>query len=443
MNTMKPGSDWFFIVSVLTLHLFYFLWQVIHGNYLLSDSFEYLMAASNIREEFLLYCGDLEKVVNYDLFTKRPPVYPLFLAACQWISSGFVFVTIVQNALSIFSLLLVRSIFIQLGYSTKYDLLFVFLLIFSPAQYIYANMIMSETLLQFLIIIAFWSFTKFIKSGLYIYSIAYGVAIFLCLLTKPVFTYFIYVNLLFFIWLAIKRSSFKPILVSLIPLLFLLGYQYRNYNATGVFETSSIARINLLDYNTRHFLINTVGYDESDSIISDIKERAKQTLNYKQEAAFIESEAIGIISRIPLSYALFHLKGIFGFFLDPGRFDMVNFFNPDFEKGSGLLLQLNKYGLLSAVKYLFGHSFLLVAALFAVGLAKLFKLILFLPAAFRLNKSSLSKGFVALLIVYTAVLTGPLGASRFFMPLEPLYLGFVLLFVSEYKNKDNTKVNRE
>jgi len=252
----------------------------------------------------------------------------------------------------------------------------------------------------------------------------------LCVLTKPVFVYFVFVNVLYFLWISIKRATAKPLLISLIPLIFLFTYQYRNYRQTGVFEASSIVTINLLDYNAYFFLVKTQGQQAADSAILNIDSLSKLRGTYKEEVAYKKQQATAIVMKQPVCYALFHTKGIAGFFLDPGRFDLVNFFNLKSEKINGLLYQINQVGLIGAFAFLFKHSFVLLLFLTLIFLFNTFKFLCFVFFIFRHNSNKYFKGFVLFLILYVAFLTGPIGASRFMMPLLPLYIGCCLLFLS-------------
>jgi 4-amino-4-deoxy-L-arabinose transferase-like glycosyltransferase len=424
-----------FLILIVILHLGFFLWQVFQSNFYLKDSYEYLKAAANLRSDHLLYCGDLTKPFNYDLFTRRPPVYPVFLAASQMVSSGLIFVLIVQNLLSIFGIYLVRRMLLDFGYSTKYDILFIILLLFTPSQFIYTNLIMSETLLQFLIILLVWFFIKYNKNEKFIDGVWYGIIVTLCVLTKPVFVYFIYLNVLYFIWLSYRKRTFKLLLLGLIPFIFLSAYQIRNYNNTGVFETSSIGRSTLVSYNVNLFLVKTEGVCAADSTISSIDSLSKLKNGYKEEVAYREEQTLSVIMKHPIRYALFHIKGMTGFFLDPGRFDLVNFFNFKNEKNSGLLYLINEKGIKGTIAFLMKDSPGRLIILLIVGFFNLLKAACFLLFIFsrKINKGVL--WFIVFLIFYIALLTGPLGASRFMMPLLPLYMGCCLLFVSGIKVK--------
>jgi len=434
---IKTGKDRFFLLAIVLLHLGYFIWQIIHGNYFLRDSYEYLHAAANLKSDFLLYSGEITKPIIPELFTRRPPIYPLFLAVCQLISPSMVLVILLQNILSIAGIILVRKIILNYGYSDKYDILFIVLLLLTPAQFIYANMIMSDTLFQFFIILLVWFFIKYMNEKRYLYGFLYAIALALSVLTKPVFVYFIFLNVLFFIWISIKRVTLKPLLLSLIPLILLFTYQYRNYRQTGVFEVSSIVTANVLDFNINFFLAQTKGMKTADSTISAIDSISALQGTYKEKVAFKKQHTITVIKQQPGRFFIYHTKGVAGFFLDPGRFDLVNFFNLNAEKTNGLLYLINQVGLKGALEFLLKHAFLLLLCLAIIFIFNILKFLLLIGFIFQRHINKYLKWFILFLIFYVAFLTGPLGVARYMMPLAPLYIGCGLIFLSHIFNQNS------
>lgn len=436
----NPGKNRFFIISIVFIHVCFFVWQILHGNYLLTDSLEYLKAAANLKSDFILYCGDLDKPVITEFFSRRPPVYPLFLVACQLISPGMIVVIVIQNILSITGIHIVRKIILNFGYKEKYDPLLIVLLLFTPAQFIYANMIMSDTLFQFFIILIVWFFIKFMNERRYIYGFFYSIILSLSVLTKPVFVFFIFANVLFFIWISFKRASLKPLLLSLIPLLLLFTYQYRNYRQTGVFEVSSLVSTNLVHYNAYFVLVYSEGLQKADSTIAYIDNFSKHRKTYKDDVVSQKQQFIEIVKKYPVSYAIFHAKGMAAFFLDPGRFDLVSFFNPNAAKGNGLLYYINQDGLKGTLAFLFSESFVLLIFLVLIFMLNIFKLLCFIRYIFqRSYVNTYGKWFVVFLISYIAFVTGSIGLSRYMMPVVPLYIGCGLLFLSQ-TNDDNSEI---
>ncbi|WP_299520932.1 hypothetical protein [Winogradskyella sp.] len=147
------------------------------------------------------------------------------------------------------------------------------------------------------------------------------------------------------------------------------------------------------------------------------------------------STAINHIKKDLLSYLVFHAKGAVRIFIDPGRFDMVNFFklNSDVKNEVGLLKQINEGGLKSAIDYLKTQPLLIIICFNLVLLFNLIKFLGFLWFLIRkLKQSKLIIWIIFGFILYIAGLTGPLGASRFIIPVLPLYLFISLYGISDF-----------
>jgi len=127
-----------FWIGAVGLHLFAFIWQISGHLVFTKDSYEYIEAAGNF------FGSDDINNTNPFFITKRTLGYPFFL----WIlglKSTFVF--FVQNCLSLFNLWLLSKLVNKQQPKFKFIGL-TLLLILSPAQIIYANLVMAEILLQ-------------------------------------------------------------------------------------------------------------------------------------------------------------------------------------------------------------------------------------------------------------------------------------------------------
>jgi hypothetical protein len=230
----------------------------------------------------------------------------------------------------------------------------------------------------------------------------------------------------------------KPLLLSLIPLLLLFTYQYRNYRQTGVFEVSSLVSTNLIHYNAYFVLVYTEGLQTADSTIAYIDNFSKHRKSYKDDVAFQKQQFIEIVKKHPVSYAIFHARGMAAFFLDPGRFDLVNFFNPNAAKTNGFLYHVNQKGLRGTLSFLFSESFVLLIFLAIIFTLNIFKFLCFIRFIFQSNTiNAYGKWFILFMILYIAFITGSIGISRYMMPLVPLYIGCGLIFVSHNPNPDS------
>lgn len=414
-----------FILWVILLHLPYFIYQCIRQQYFLTDSHEYLLEANNILDSFTAYASDLNETINVDLYTKRPLLYPLFL-----ILGGLqpIVISLLQIALSVTSIAYLREGMLKIGYSNEKDKWFLMLLAGSISYFIYSQMVMSEILLaailHFFVYYNILLFTSYSVNRLFIVQ----ALLILGFLTKPVLFPFSFAYFLFLLIVFRKRWSIKFIGVAIIPLLVILSIHFINLKRTNVFHFSSIQRINLLDYNTKYYHTNTFGNDYAEAFNDSIKQISNH-LSYAKKYQMESQVAKSEMTKSLFSYAVFHIKGSIRYFLDPGRFDIFNFFGETNSDQVGFLKVINEDGLSGVFSYLKKQNIFLLILL-AVSL--LFNGIRFIGLLFfsikTLRKPNTIYMLILLLVGYFAAVTGPIGASRFVVPII-IILNFITLLV--------------
>lgn len=99
------------ILTLIITHLIFFLIKISLGNYFLVDSYEYLQLSENILTHFEFYSYDLNAEIDYASYTKRPPLYAIFILITSFLLQSTVLTLIVQNILSVFSILIALKIF--------------------------------------------------------------------------------------------------------------------------------------------------------------------------------------------------------------------------------------------------------------------------------------------------------------------------------------------
>ena len=127
------------------------------------------------------------------------------------------------------------------------------------------------------------------------------------------------------------------------------------------------------------------------------------------------------------------------FFLDPGRFDIAQFLNLRNAAEQGLLAQARAGTLPAAVMRL---PLALLGLLGVVLIANVMRLLLAIRGFTLLGRGSsvLRRGrWVALgIILYVSLMTGPLGAARFLVPVWPLLMSFALFGLKQGTNDTQT-----
>ena len=148
-------------VIILIIHAIFFSFKVILGNFFLDDSYEYWHLAKNIKDSFDFYAADIKATIFFENYTKRPPIYGLFILLTSFLLHSKISVLIFQNILSILSVFICLNLFNQY-YKNINHKIFIPFFITSLSQFIYSNYIMSEILFQFFIIMLCYLFHEII-----------------------------------------------------------------------------------------------------------------------------------------------------------------------------------------------------------------------------------------------------------------------------------------
>lgn len=419
--------------SVLAgVHAAFFVYQIFHADPYLSDSYEYLHVARNLVEHGALYAGDLTGTTDPSLYTKRSPMYPLLLAVTGAHTGFFAGVLVVQNLLSLLNFYLILRLLQRLKRRENLEWAALALILAFPSQFVYANMVMSEILLQTCLVAAFYAFSLYALEGSSRALVAYNVFLAAAALTKPVMYLFVLPNLAWLAFMTWRRRDVRCIASAVIPLVLILAYSGWNLHRTGHFHFSSIQATNLLDYNTRYLLIQTEGVDVADSLVTAVHQEADDANTFAEEQEILHDGSWELIRpRLP-SYVLFHLRGVVGFFLDPGRFDLYNFIGIPSGK-AGLLYHFSAEGPKGVWTYLRSQPALLVIILLIIAAANLIRTVGLAASAFARVPVEIKWGLL-LIVGYVAAATGPVSAARFAVPVSPLILLAVLIVLADVRD---------
>lgn len=405
---------------VLAVHLAFFVFALIQKPRPLPDSHEYLQAASNLYQEGTLYAGDLSEPLREEAFTRRPPLYPLFLGFALFAGS-IVPVLLLQMALSMLSIVLIYSMFIN---NAKIAWLPLLLLLMTPAQFIYTNLVMAEIPFQFILVLMLWCIYRYSESpspGKYIWL--FNLLLTLGMAAKPVLFPFAIAWVVISVVAFIRQRKAVFLLALLLPFAWISAYTMRNYSKTESMQYSSIQTTNMLNYNLRYFIMASEGKQAADKKVDDIYKLCEEESSFKLQNKCLQEGARGVILEHPLKYAWFHIKGSLRFFLDPGRYDLVKFFKVQKGDAPGFLYHLNEHGLKGIPGFLKLQGPMIVGMLALIFLFKVIKIIGLLLYLFKGTHPALVRWLLAGLVLYLALITGPLGASRFILPVELLIIG--------------------
>jgi hypothetical protein len=413
-----------FWILLISLHLLFMGKQLFWGNSILQDSKEYLYAADNLLNNQTLYSWNLNHAYNPDWLSKRPILYPLILAIFKTLSFGynFIFLFLVylsQNAASLFSFYICVKIFnfFEININWRHASVFT---VFSLSQYIYCNTIMSETYLQ--LCLSAIVFIQICKPPNVKWSIISTFLIMSGLALKPVLMPFAYAYPIICLLRLLPKFDIKYFLPSLLPVVFIFTTITWNQSRTGYRQYSSISTINLLHYNTYTMLMFKYGEEKADSMVDDIHFKGNLLGSYASKQMYISNSCKSLISKNLDTYIFLHLRGMVFCVLDPGRFDLSQFFG--LSHGKNLLYETNKdHALIRVFNSILNPLGIILVVLFIFNVFKIILVVKFLI----LTKISL---FIKLSLLcfpfYIIFLTGPIGASRFLVPVIPFLFTMVL-----------------
>ncbi len=390
-----------------------------------ADSREYLQAADNVRHHFILYAGDIQQPINPALYSRRPPLYPVFIFLSTLVFKNHQFIILTQIALYLLNLLLLWKILscFKLSSITK-DLILILYLLY-PSHIIYTHMIMSEIVLQTFLLWALLQFLQFQLTHQLKHLFWYNIAVSLAVLTKPILLYFWIPNLILHLWLFMRDRRKQIVVMSLLFIFTISSWSMRNYFHTGYFHYSSIKNFNLLYYNTHSFLTYKYGSEQAEKFILELESKT-QTLNFAESNRLIEKSCFAVLSANAIDYSLYHLRGAFFFFIDPGRYDIYQFLGLPAE--TGFFHLISRQGIVGILNQLKNIPPLVIGYLFLMASINI---LLFISLIVFILKGHLPrelKWFIVGVVCYFAVMVGPLGASRLRMPVIP-YLMMTVPFL--------------
>lgn len=409
-----------FAFWLVLAHVIFYALQCFFTSVSLEDSVEYLQMAENIWKSNKFYSAPLEEPINEVHFTKRPPAYPLFLLLTFANSSIYVTLAI-QNLISVTSILTIRKIFMRYFGRPKWWLE-ILIIVTGISQFFYANLVMSEILVQVFLVLSIYCVYKSLTSKSIWWLILFQICVALFFLTKPVFYLFVIPNLIITYYICRKANLRFQGFTGLLPVVVLLIVCHWNFRRTGSYDYSSIQTINLIHYNLNYFYHSVHGEEVAERTISTIYNKTDHIDDYATRNLTRRKLAAEKILAYPFHYTGFHLMGSVRMFFDPGRFDHIIFFDLEGNKENGLLKALSDGDFREILGILEQHGvlFIWLLFLFLLAIAKAVGFVIFLIKRFKFMPIPVTLGVIY--IFYIAILTGPIGASRFLVPVLPIYL---------------------
>lgn len=425
-------SRYSFFWLLVVVHLIFWLYGLFWGNPYLKDSHEYLNQAYNLWEYGKSYSAPAPPFDDLRYFSKRPPLYAAVLGFFTHYPLSIFCFTFLQNALSIFNLLLtfhLAASFFNTSIKATSQFIWLIPLLLFPTQLVMAQMVMSEVLFQSLVLLWFYHSLRFLKEKQAMHFLLAHFWALLAVLCKPVFLFLVFILPVFWGVYLIFQKSFKLyFLAALWPMLGYWGLNIYHFQTTGLLHYSSIKYINLYQYNAGMTLERLYGGDSADAMLTEWEKEAA-TKSFPDKVSFLEAKATEVLKEHTATYGLLHLKGVVNMWLDPGRFDLAVFFQLTPQEGKGGMKSFSESGYKGILHYLSKQPLFFLLYLLLILMYNLGVLLLVLHFILKKNtKNTWAKWLLVAVFLYFSLLTGPVGSARYKVILWP----FILIVLSHY-----------
>ena len=377
----------------------------------LNDTIEYQNAAYNLLKNNVLYGGSPNQLVDYRLYSKRTLGYPVFLLFQQQNEHLILISSVLLYVLLFFLGLHVLSLFIQTK-AAFFSYTILFLLHFTCTIHTALNMadlLLAATVTS--LVLVYYSCNISVYQKIFCISVLWGFG----LLLKPVFLPSLLLIPVILIYLYKVTAQWRYWL--LIPVAFWAISCAMNYSGSGVFEYSSISTINLGQYNAKLMVAKLDGADSANNFTNSKAFSVPRTLQqYTQYKQRVREKAISTILDNSLAYAKVHFTGMIKMILDPGRFEIYTFLGMNDKNES--LTELLYIGNWDRLKTVMSKNTIVLFTFLALFFVSILKAVLVCFSITRIQDTL----FILFVIAYFVLITGPVGAARFMLPVSVLYL---------------------
>jgi len=404
--------------------------RIAQGDFRLPDSDDYFTTAELLKSgEYFSPTSDFAKGT---LLTKRPFLYPLLILFPGF--SNDLVIILLQTLVGFFNIYLILRLFQKLG-GKSFRLLSIFILL-TPSIFIYTHLIMTEVLvMMLLLLLALLLIAPLNAKKMLLIQLILTALIFL----KPAFYLFSFANIILFGFYFIKTRTFS--FSVLIPLLFTIGYMGFNKERTGYFHFSSMQNINLIDYNLYLFKAQKESTEVADAWKESIYIEAEKLPAFKEGSAFLALEGKKVIKENLVPYTAFHVYGAVRGTIDPGRFDLMSLVEK-YDPNSGFLNMLSTTGLKkTATNFLDYKYFWIIIILIPLFVIALLKWALIFKLLWKKRKEiNFRNSYIILFIAYAILITGPVNASRYMMPLQGILIVIAVISWENFRAKKSSTI---
>lgn len=440
MRLFTDKKETTFAGIIVLVHVVFFVLACIYKRIYMGDSFEYIYEACNFKSLFFCYSGNPVLPIEPEYMTQRQPLYPLLLMGVYLFSVNNWVVLVIQNLLSVFNIVHARRWFKTIGYNARYDWLLLLFLIAYPAQFINANTIAPDILLQTCTLLYVVAFMRVFNKGCLKDVVWMSLWLIAGLFVKPVLYPFVVVHVVIVIAVLIKHKVplQRPLVAAVLPLCAVLLYNYSNYTRTGKFHFSSNQSFNAIYYFKAYYGA-AQGADSAARFIAAERAAIAVLPEYKDRYDAANARGIALLKEHFGSYMWFHIKNAARIFIDPGKAE-IDLFSGKLtygklytDKNGGFFSVLKERGIPGLNSYIAANPSLVAALLVLLfNLLRCWGMLLFFTDRHIAPGIRL---FVLVLMGYFAMAAGPIANTRYFLPVSLVAIGCAAIGWGNYLQK--------
>ncbi len=373
---------------------------------LIFDSIEYQFAAQNFYEHNVLYSGDLMQEVDYRLYSKRTPGYPIF-QIYNWNLSWLVILA--QSLLLVLCFFAGLDVLKSLKSNTLSYKIYSWLMLLSPVLIIHSQLILADLVLMTSVTVLI-SILITSKLDLRTRCLLLSLLMIIAVLVKPVMMPALAFFVIAFVYVLIRHKRFIPSLLA--PIVVVIGVSLLNKNFSGVSEYSSISTINIAQYNAKLTIANAYGFDSAQAFTSsNIYQIPRDDQQYKMYKNNLQEAGKSAIIENLGAYLKVHIIGSVKMILDPGRYELYTYSGaPTAERSLTELLYARQWNELANAMWSKPVLSILFVLLLIINILKV------IGGLFIFKNITKNHWIIIATCIYFVGITGPIGAARFFIP---------------------------
>ena len=296
---------------------------------------EWGIIVENLANNNILSVHSVQGVPVPNIF--MPPLYPLFLYSIKiFFNNTDIFLWVIQYLqlfFAIITIFLANKILLEF-FSENLSAIGTLIFAVFPLNVYAVSQISSITLQILLLNIFIYSYLKLFKKIEYLQIFLFTISSASLMLLRGEFFIFVILSI---IYLYLKQKNLtKILLISLMTLLIISPYLYRNYNIFGVITITKSGGYNLLKGNhPRTKPEGTPMFLSIEKVIPEVKSKLDELIakgpssNYDlAQDKILLNQAIKFIKSNPLHYVMLYIKKVLSFMFIDINASYANYYSP-------------------------------------------------------------------------------------------------------------------